>query len=303
MPGRQHLPGQRSELWLLDLDSGERRLRWSSAELLIEAPNWTTDGRLIVNGEGKLFTLTADGDDEPSHLDTPGLVDLNNDHVLDPDGRHIHVSDSASKHIHRVDLATGSSVQLTGDDGGLWHFLHGVSPDGGEIAWVGLSLNEGGAVRTNLYCSRAQSNDAGASAAGATSPGLRQLTDDDLPDDGPEFSPDGRWLWFNSERAGGEPGHAQIFRMTTEGGEATQLTFDERVNWFPHVSPSGERVVYVSFPPGTLGHPENKQVILRELLDEGQYRDLVELPGGQGTINVNSWSPDSRRIAYVSYPL
>ena len=306
MPGRSLLPGQSAQLWLLDVESGESRLRWSSSELLVEAPNWTSDGRLIVNGDGKLFALTADGDDEPVHLPTPGLDDLNNDHVLDPDGRHIFVSDTGTKQIHRVDLSTGEQVQVTGHDEGLFHFLHGVSPDGAEIAWVGLSLVgewSQGNIRTNLYCSSASGP-----GEGPTSPGRRQLTDDEFPDDGPEFSPDGEWLWFNSERrtaadeAPAAPGHAQIFRMPSSGGHPTQLTFDERVNWFPHISPSGCKLVYISFPPGTLGHPENKDVILRELFFDGGFRDLVRLPGGQGTINVNSWSPDSKRIAYVAYP-
>ncbi|MGJ6980846.1 biopolymer transporter Tol [Aestuariimicrobium soli] len=307
MPARHLLPGQRAEIWTLNVETGERRLRWSSSDLLVEAPNWTADNRLLVNGDGRLFTLSADGDDAPVHLPTPGLDDLNNDHVLDPDGEHVFVSDSGTRQIHRVNLASGEQVRVTGDDEGLFHFLHGVSPDGAEIAWVGLSLIGDwaqGQVRTNLYCSATTPPD-----DPAVSSGRRQLTDDDHPDDGPEFSPDGEWLWFNSERRVGDqaepvaPGHAQIFRMPATGGHPTQLTFDERVNWFPHVSPSGCSVVYVSFPPGTLGHPENKDVILRELLFDGGYRDLVALHGGQGTINVNSWSPDSTRIAYVAYPL
>ena len=308
---RELLPGQRSELWILDVESGQSHLRWTSSEVLIEAPNWTKDGRLIVNADGKLFALAADGDDDLVHLPTHGLDDLNNDHVLDPDGRHIVVSDSGTRHIHRVDLESGEQVQLTGHDDGLFHFLHGVSPDGSEIAWVGLSVvgpewtPEN--IRTNLYASAIAEADAAARAEGQ-SPGRRQLTDDAFADDGPEFSPDGEWIWFNSERradtddAPAAPGHAQIFRMPATGGHPTQLTFDERVNWFPHLSPSGCRLVYISFPPGTLGHPENKDVILRELFFDGGYRDLVHLPGGQGTINVNSWSPDSKRIAYVAYP-
>ncbi|CAI9400581.1 TolB family protein [Aestuariimicrobium sp. T2.26MG-19.2B] len=297
MAPRELLPGQRAEIWILYVDSGERRLRWASSEVLVEAPNWHADGRLIVNANGQLFSLEADGDDAPSPLPIHGLDDLNNDHVLDPDGRHIFVSDSGTRHIHRADLTTGEQVQVTGDDDGLWHFLHGVSPDGREIAWVGLTFSEDDGVRTNLFTSLA------VQAEGlAASPGRHQLTDDAFPDDGPEYSPDGQWIWFNSERGSAEPGHAQVFRMPAKGGHPTQLTFDERVNWFPHVSPSGCKLVYLSFPTGTEGHPENRDVILRELYFDSGYRDLVALPGGQGTINVNSWSPDSTRVAYVAYP-
>jgi Tol biopolymer transport system component len=124
------------------------------------------------------------------------------------------------------------------------------------------------------------------------------------PNDGPEYSPDGRWLYFNAERAAKVQGHAQCFRMKPDGTGIEQLTFDERVNWFPHLSPDGQSVVYISFPPGTLGHPPDKDVILRFMRPDGSgQREIVSLFGGQGTINVNSWAPDSKRFAYVAYPV
>jgi Tol biopolymer transport system component len=129
-----------------------------------------------------------------------------------------------------------------------------------------------------------------------------RLTDLDKPHDGPEYSPDGEWIYFNSERASDRPGHAQIFRMRPNGTGIEQLTSDVRVNWFPHISPDGEQVVYISYPEGTLGHPADRQVILRLMSpDGGNIRDLAAFNGGQGTINVNSWAPDSRRFAYVAY--
>lgn len=292
MPGRQFLPGQHAELWILDVDSGEKRLRWRSDELLFEAPNWTRDGWLLINGDGLLFRLTADGDDEPEQLFTGEAPDLNNDHVLAPDGRHVYCSSSHDFHIYRVPLpgTEGEAQRVTQDDGGTWHFLHGVSPDGRELAWIGLSRLDQDTWRTNIHVSPADGSGE-----------QRQLTDDEFPDDGSEYSPDGQWLWFNSERGSATPGHAQLFRMPVGGGEPEQFTSDERVNWFPHLSPDGRRIVYVSFEPGTLGHPENRPVILRELLGKDQHRDLVEVFGGQGTMNVNSWAPDNRRIAYVAY--
>jgi len=124
------------------------------------------------------------------------------------------------------------------------------------------------------------------------------------PNDGPEYSPDGQWIYFNAERAATIPGHAQCFRMRPDGSGIEQLTFDDRVNWFPHVSPDGRSVVFISYPAGTTGHPPNKDVILRLMRpDGGGQRDLVAFFGGQGTINVNSWAPDSRRFAYVAYPV
>ncbi len=124
------------------------------------------------------------------------------------------------------------------------------------------------------------------------------------PNDGPEYSPDGAWIYFNSERSAGEPGHSQCFRMRPDATGVEQLTFDERVNWFPHLSPDGQSVVYISFPRGTLGHPADREVIIRFMLPDGSgQRDVVSCFGGQGTINVNSWAPDNKRFAYVAYPV
>jgi len=133
----------------------------------------------------------------------------------------------------------------------------------------------------------------------------RAVTAGPGPDDGPEYSPDGEWIYLNTERFATTPGHAQIARMKPDGTQFEQLTFDERVNWFPHLSPSGERAVYLSFPTGTVGHPADLNVELR-LVESGEWgrsRTIVELYGGQGTINVNSWSPDGTRFAFVDYPL
>ncbi|WP_203567963.1 PD40 domain-containing protein [Aestuariimicrobium ganziense] len=313
---RAFRPGQRADLWIHDIETGESTLRHRSESVLFEAPNWTLDGQwLVINGDGKLWRISVDGEDEPEHIPTPGLDDLNNDHVLDPDGRHVFVSNSGDFQVHRVALpdengeVTEQPMQVTASDGGIWHFLHGVSPDGAELAWIGLSgLDAHGQanadkVRTNIFCTTVGPVD-----GLDETPGLRQLTEGDAPHDGSEYSPDGEWIWFNSERNSSTPGHAQVFRMPVGGGEPEQFTFDERVNWFPHLSPDGRRIVYISFPPGTEGHPADLDVILRELLlddrdEQGRptHRDLTAIFGGQGTINVNSWAPDSKRFAYVAY--
>ena len=124
------------------------------------------------------------------------------------------------------------------------------------------------------------------------------------PADGPDYAPDGRSVYFNSEVGSTREGHAQLFRHDLTDGSVERLTDDERVNWFPHPSPDGRRVAYLSYPPGTVGHPADLPVVLR-LLDvaSGSRTDLVALAGGQGTINVPSWSPDSRHLAYVAYPV
>lgn len=299
---RSLAPGQRSRIHVLDVDNGEDRILHESSEVLYEAPNWTLDGtRLILNGDGLLFSLPVDGADRgtgreadggaPQRIDLEGLPPLNNDHVLAPDGVTVYVSADDGR-IHRAPLAGGATEQVTQDDGHL-HFLHGVSPDGSTLAYIGVLRREDGTwLPPHVFT---------VPSSGGTP---TQLTTGEFPEDGAEYSPDGEWIYFNSERGGVRPGHAQLFRMKADGTGQEQLTHDERVNWFPHLSPDGARVAYVSFPEGTLGHPADHAVILRLCAPDGSgQRDLVHLHGGQGTINVNSWAPDSRRLAYVDYPL
>jgi TolB protein len=123
--------------------------------------------------------------------------------------------------------------------------------------------------------------------------------------DGPEYSPDGAWLYFNTEEFTQRPGHAQLARVPAEGGRMELLVESESVDWFPHLSPNGELASYISFPPGTLGHPPDLDVEV-SVVRTRNWREVVwrfPIFGGQGTINVNSWSPDSRRFAYVAYPM
>lgn len=282
--------GQRAELYVHNLDTGETRLRLASTELLFEAPNWSPDGRdLVVNGDGLLFRLGTDHGDLVE-IPMPGVDAINNDHVISPDGGTVYVS-SDDGHIYAVPYSgIGEIRRVTGDKGKTFrHYLHGVSPDGATLAYIGLEHLGDDEVRTNVFLIDIVSGDE------------RQLTDDEFPDDGSEFSPDGEWVYFNSERGSSTPGHAQLFCVRSTGGEPEQLTFDERVNWFPHPDASGTKVAFVSFPPGTIGHPVDKEVIVR-MLENGTVRDIASVFGGQGTMNVSSWSPDSRAFAFVAYP-
>jgi TolB protein len=286
-------PGQRAQLFVVAVDSGERRLVHESSTLLFEAPNWTGDGAwLVVNGDGLLFRMRSDGSGEPEQIDLGTVPAINNDHVMAPDGSTVYVS-AEDGHLYAIPFAGGSPRRVSNDHGANFHhYLHGVSPDGQTLAYIGLMENPGGAANTNVFIIPA--------AGGAD----LQLTDDQFADDGAEFSSDGEWIYFNSERGSTRPGHAQLFRMRLDGSGLEQLTFDDRVNWFPHPSPEGSQVAYVSFPPGTLGHPADREVIIRLLPSDGDTsRDLATVIGGQGTMNVPSWAPDSHQLAFVEYPV
>lgn len=287
--GRALSLGQVSHLEVIDLD-GNRRVVLVADEV-IEAPNWSPDGNwLVFNAGGQLFKISPDGG-TPEHIVTTGLDDLNNDHVLSPDGTTIYVS-SDDGHLYAVPF-TGGSVRRVSNEHQTPHhyYLHGISPDGETLAYVAVERPDGERM-INIFTIPA-----------AGGPDTR-LTDVAVPNDGPEYSPDGKWIYFNSELAAKVPGHAQVFRMQADGQGIEQLTFDSRVNWFPHLSPDGRMVAYLSYPQGTLGHPPDKEVLLRLMSPTGSaQRELAAFFGGQGTINVNSWAPDSTRLAFVSYPL
>ncbi|WP_328332945.1 biopolymer transporter Tol [Kribbella sp. NBC_00382] len=273
--------GQTAELYVVDVQTNESRLAYSSSGLLFEAPNWVGN-QLVVNGDGGLFALRVDGG-ELEAIELGGVPEINNDHVVSPDGTTVYVS-AEDGHLYAVPL-TGGAGRRVSNDHGVHHYLHGISPDGERLAYIGLENRDGKRI-TNVYT---------VPVAGGVDV---QVTDDEFADDGSEYGPDGEWIYFNSERAG----QAQLFRIKGEAVE--QLTFDERVNWFPHPSPDGSLIAYVSFPPGTEGHPADVDDVRVRLLEaDGRIREVATVFGGQGTMNVPSWSPDSRYFAYVAYPI
>lgn len=282
-----------SRLMTMAIDGSNQRIIYESRERF-EAPNWSPDGRwLVCNRQGALFRIAAAGGGQPVPIATGDIKGVNNDHLLSPDGKTIYFS--ALGHLYAVPFEGGTPRRISNDQPParkFKYYLHGVSPDEKTLAYTGVETIPGrAAVQSDLYTIPA--------AGGADV----RLTETPEPDDGPEFSPDGRWIYFNSERRARVPGHAQCYRMKPDGTGIEQLTDDERVNWFPHVSPDGQWIVYLSFPPGTIGHPANRAVILRRMKPDGGDRaDLLAFNGGQGTINVNSWSPDSRHFAFVLYP-
>ena len=267
-----------STLETIDIASTDRRTvqvfdRW------IEAPNWTSDDRLIFNGEGRLYTIPVAGGQETA-IDTGTALACNNDHGLSPDGKWIAISDESDgpSVIRVLPIGGGTPRQVTTSSPSYWH---GWSPDGATLAfcakrddvWGIFTIPVAGGEETRL----------------TTAPGL---------DDGPDYSPDGKHIYFNSDRSG----RMQIYRIGTDGSGLERVTNDDTADWFPHVSPDGRWLVFVAYDGSVAGHPRDKDVTL-QLLDraDGSVRTIADLFGGQGTINVPSWSPDSTRLAFVSY--
>jgi Tol biopolymer transport system component len=283
-------PGQRCQVWISDL-AGSTRLVYETDQTLFEAPNWGPDGQLVINANGLLWELPATGG-EPRVIQAEYLPPVNNDHVLSPDGHTIYASANDS-HIHALPRTGGQATRVSLDDG-LLHFLHGISPDGTALAYIAISPDGDktwGHANVRLLA--------------VDSSWDIPLTDSASPDDGSEFSPDGTWIYFNTELFTTEPGHAQIARVSLDGSDLQRLTHDDQVDWFPHLSPNDTHAVYISFPAGTTGHPADKPVELRivELPDWDAPIATIQAFGGQGTINVGSWSPDGAHFAYIAYPI
>ncbi|MBC6957837.1 MAG: transporter [Chloroflexi bacterium] len=275
-----------STLETMDIFTGARTIR-HEFDFVIEAPNWTRDGRyLVYNARGRLFTYELET--RTIHeIDTGFATDCNNDHVLSPDNRQLAIShftnEDAISRIYIVPFEGGEPVQVT-DKGPS--YLHGWSPDGRTLAYC--------AARNRQYDIYTIPVEGGAETQLTSTPGL---------DDGPEYSPDGKHIWFCSTRTG----LMQIWRMNADGSAQTRMVDEDANCWFPHISPDGKWVVYLIYDKGDVDaadHPANKNVELRLVSAEGgQSKTIAKLFGGQGTINVNSWSPDSRAIAFVSYRL
>lgn len=292
VPLRTLTPGQSARIRVWTRDGGSTRTVLETTELLLEAPNWTRDGRLLVNGDGDLWTLLVDGSQPPTRLAATGLPAVNNDHVLSPDGTTVYAS-ANDWHIWTVPLDGGTARRITQDDGGL-HFLHGISPDAETLGYVRLDPDgENWWASATIHTMSIDGTD---DVAITTHPG---------PADGCEWSPDGEWIYFNTEQFSELPGHAQIARIRPDGTGLEQLTFDHRVNWFPHPDPAGQVTVYLSYPAGTIGHPADRPVELRLVRgdDWSHPETIVALDGGQGTINVPSWAPDGSAFAFVDYPI
>jgi TolB protein len=270
-----------SQITIASADGASKQVIFSSPRTF-EAPNWSPDGKyLLLNCEGKLWRLDIAGG-EPVAVPLGAVNKVNNDHGISPDGKWFAVS---AQNVFVAPSSGGDPRQLTQNTPS---YFHGWSPDGKTLA----------------YCAKRDDNfdiytlpfEGGEEKRLTTSPGY---------DDGPDYSPDGKWIYFNSDRSGSW----DIWRMPASGAgpgdaRAERISSDDYEDWFPHPSPDSKWIVFISFPKGTKGHPANQNVILRRMpMKGGKIEEIHKLFGGQGTMNVNSWSPDSKRFAFVAYEL
>ena len=274
-----------SKLETFDIKSRSREIVYEGSEHF-EAPNWSLDGKyLIFNQNGSLYKLPLNSP-TPQLIDTDFADQCNNDHGISPQGDKLVISHSnimSGKSLIYILPINGGKPRLITEKGPS--YWHGWSPDGKTLAYC--------AERNNNYDVYTISIKGGKEKRLTNTPGL---------DDGPDYSPDGKFIYFNSVRTG----TMKIWRMEVNGSNQQQITFDKYNDWFPHPSPNGKWVVFLSYidkvDPGS--HPAFKQVMLRMInTDGGDPITLTKLFGGQGTINVPSWSPNSERIAFVSYEL
>ena len=272
-----------SNLEIMNVQTGERKILHTAANS-VQAPNWTPDGKkLIYNSEGLLYEYTLESD-EIKVLNTDFAKENNNDHVISFGGTQMAIShqdenNDGTSIIYILPLAGGKPTQVTPKGPS---YLHGWSADDKKL----------------VYCA-ARNDQYDVYEIDIASQTEVQLTNEPGLDDGPEYTPDGKYIYFNSNRTG----TMQIWRMNPDGSNQEQLTSDEYNDWFAHISPNGKQMVYISYPPSVPSddHPYYKRVMLRlSSIEGGTPRVVAYVYGGQGTMNVPSWSPDSKYIAFVS---
>ena len=272
-----------SNLEILDVQTGDREIIYTSPKSL-QAPNWTPDGKtLIYNSEGLMYTFDL-ATRKPKVLNTGNVKNNNNDHVLSFDGKMLGISSGVEELggsiIYTVPVTGGTPKQITPKGPS---YLHGWSPDN---KWLTFTAERNG--EWDIY---AVPSKGGKEVRLTTAKGL---------DDGSEYTPDGKHIYFNSNRNG----PMQIWRMKADGSEQEAVTNGDFHDWFPHVSPDGKWLVFVSFlkeevEPGD--HPFYKHVYLRMMpISGGEPKVIAYVYGGQGTINTPSWSPDSKKVAFIS---
>ncbi|WP_422350923.1 TolB family protein [Flagellimonas sp.] len=264
---------------------GKRKVIYEKSSRF-EAPNWMPKGdELLFNMEGSLYTIPVEGG-ELEKLDTGTADRLNNDHCISFNGKLLGIShnDGNGSNVFYLPLEGGEPKPVTTTPPS---YLHGWAPNNRDLVYV---AKRNGSDVYDIY----KKSIRGGNEIKLTNNGKLEHVD------GCEYSPDGKYIYYNGSKNGGT---MQLWRMKPDGSQKEQLTFDEYNDWFPHISPDGKWIAFISFMPDIRlnSHPSYKRVMLRLMpVSGGAPKTIAYLYGGQGTINVNSWSPDSKHIAFVS---
>ncbi|MBU8870858.1 MAG: DPP IV N-terminal domain-containing protein [Gemmatimonadales bacterium] len=117
---------------------------------------------------------------------------------------------------------------------------------------------------------------------------IAQITDNEVFEANPIFSPDGNWILFESSAAG----NMDIYRIPADGGDAEQLTFDpgfdSSASWFS----DGSQIVFESERSG------HKKLWVLILDTEGALPS--QLTSGESDEGSPMWSPDGTTIVFES---
>ncbi|SDM18974.1 WD40-like Beta Propeller Repeat [Methylobacterium phyllostachyos] len=271
----------RSSIETYNLNSRTVRVVWQSTALF-EAPNWSPCGQfLVLNSEGRMYRLDLMGEPLPVPIETGFATRCNNDHGFSPDGTLMAISDKVEfgkTAIYVLPVAGGTPRRVTDKLPSYWH---GWSPDGGQLTYCG--------IRNDVFDIYTIGVEGGIET---------RLTQGEGRNDGPDYSADGRWIYFNSSRSG----QMQIWRVPAEGGAAERVTATGDSDWFPHPSPNGRAVIFLSYDATVIDHPRDHPVRVRLMDPDGRHVEtLFALFGGQGTMNSPNWAPDGSAFAYVRY--
>ena len=271
----------RSSVEIFSIRTRQNRVVWQTSELF-EAPNWSPDGQsLLLNSEGLMYRLSLVGDVVPLLVDTGFATQCNNDHGISPDGSLIAISDKVGfgkSAIYLLPSTGGTPLLMTHNLPSYWH---GWAPDGKSFTYCG--------IRDQVFDIYSMDIESGEET---------RLTHGEGRNDGPDYSADGQWIYFNSSRTG----RMQIWRVPVAGGKAERITDSDFGDWFPHPSPAGDKIVFVSYDADVFDHPRDLNVRVRLMdMDGGNVETLFDLFGGQGTMNSPNWSPAGDEFAYVRY--